>query len=469
MTLTIAVLIPAHNEEATIGELVQACLDQPYPVEQLIVVADSCMDRTAEVARQAGATLVLETTHKDKAANQNEALPYITADVIVGFDGDSRPEPDCIGLMVADLERGYDATCSSILPLQETGFFIEARRFAYSLGSQWWRICQRTVGRLQVLTGASYAFRTNVVRAVGGFPGGLISADMDITWKLHEGGYKTWYTHKAFTLTIDPQTWAEYKAQMPRWAAGYFQNVARYRRLMLNWRSLLTVGTAMFDLVTLWWWVVVVIYNLATWQHLSMFRYMGYWFAGHTALTVYLVSRVVGWKKAALGFAPYTILNFYNKWLYTRSMFREWLLGRHYAAWTGRTGRKTVITPMSASRRKALALIGALTGSAVAVAGGRIGSTSLWATGVAVALAIPLSMIRLRGNGKRRASAPTLPAQTGADTKKMPITIDAPDAVATLRLAKTAPSEDVATLQLPVAKLLDPDTEATLQTALGRR
>ncbi|MDX3763606.1 glycosyltransferase family 2 protein [Streptomyces sp. AK02-04a] len=331
MTLTVAVLIPAHNEESTIRELVRAVLDQPYPISQVIVVADSCTDRTADVAREAGATLVLETTFKDKAANQNAALPHVTADVIAGFDGDSRPEPDCISLMVADLERGYDATCSSILPLQDTGFFIEARRFAYSLGSQWWRLCQRRVGRIQVLTGASYAFRTEVVRAVGGFPNGLISADMDITWKLHEHGYKTWYTDKALTLTIDPATWKEYKAQMPRWAAGYFQNVARYRRLMLNWRSLLVVGTALFDLVTLWWWVVVVMYNLVTWQHLSMFRYMGYWFIVHTTLTMYLVSRVVGWKKAMLGFWPYTILNFYNKYLYTRSMFREWLLGRHYA------------------------------------------------------------------------------------------------------------------------------------------
>ncbi|MFC8676719.1 glycosyltransferase [Streptomyces griseorubiginosus] len=437
MTLTIAVLIPAHNEEATIGELVQACLDQPYPVAQLIVVADSCTDRTAQVAREAGATLVLETKFADKAANQNAALPYITADVIVGFDGDSRPTRDCIGLMVADIARGYDATCSSILPLQDTGFFIEARRFAYSLGSQWWRICQRTVGRLQVLTGASYAFRTDVVREVGGFPNGLISADMDITWKLHEGGYKTWYTAEALTLTVDPETWAEYRAQMPRWAAGYFQNVARYRRLMLNWRSMLTVGTAMFDLVTLWWWIFVVVYNLTTWQHLSMFRYMGYWFAGHTALTMYLVSRVVGWKKAALGFAPYTLLNFYNKYLYTRSMFREWLLGRHYASWTGRSGRKTVITPMTRARRRALGTVGAVAGMTVGLLGAFHGSVPLWAIGTAASGAIPLSMIRLTGSGRRRA------AHDG-------ITITpAPEQAVTQPLAAAAPDSDPeATLQL---------------------
>ncbi|MFI5880859.1 glycosyltransferase [Streptomyces sp. NPDC051554] len=456
MSLTIAVLIPAHQEEATIGELVRACLDQPYPVAQLIVVADSCTDRTAQVAREAGASLVLETRFADKAANQNHALPYITADVIVGFDGDSKPEPDCIPLMVADIERGYDATCSSILPMQDTGFFIEARRFAYSLGSQWWRLCQRQVGRLQVLTGASYAFRTDVVRAVGGFPNGLISADMDITWKLHEGGYKAWYTADALTLTIDPETWAEYTAQMPRWAAGYFQNVARYRRLMFNWRSLLTVGTAMFDLVTLWWWAVVVVYNLATWQHLSMFRYMGYWFAGHTALTMYLVSRVVGWKKAALGFVPYTLLNFYNKYLYTRSMLREWLLGRHYTAWTGRSGRKTVISPMTRERRRGLALVGAAAGALVSLVGGLLGNPLLWAVGATAFVVIPLSMVRIRfrGTGTRRA--------TGAGTAGGEHSAD------TARLEPVPVPESDATVALP-AQLLDPRTEDTLQLAVVRR
>jgi hypothetical protein len=255
-----------------------------------------------------------------------------------------------------------------------------------------------------VLTGASYAFRTDVIRELGGFPNGLISADMDVTWQLHQGGYKTWYTPNAITLTIDPETWAEYKAQMPRWSAGYFQNVAKYKSQMWNWRSLLVVGTAIFDLITLWWWAFVVIYNLATWQHLSMFKYMGYWFAGHTALTMYLVSRVVGWKKAVKGFVPYTTLNFYNKWLYTKAMIREWVLGKHYTAWTGRTGRPVEISAMTRGRKLALGIF-SLTCSAATyavwgvlspslagdIASGSLLALGLWGVGAA------------QGKGKRAA------------------------------------------------------------------
>jgi cellulose synthase/poly-beta-1,6-N-acetylglucosamine synthase-like glycosyltransferase len=451
-TLSVAVLIPAHNEEATIAGLVQAVLGQPRPIEQLIVVADSCTDDTARVAREAGATLVLETNFADKAANQNYALPYITADVIVGFDGDSRPLDDCIDLMVQDLERGYDATCSSILPMQETGFFIEARRFAYSLGSQWWRLCQRQIGRLQVLTGASYAFRADVIRKLGGFPNGLISADMDVTWKLHEEGYKTWYTSKAVTLTIDPETWKEYKAQMPRWSAGYFQNIARYKRLMWNWRSLMVVGTALFDLVTLWWWVFVVAYNLTTWQHLSMFRYMGYWFIGHTALTVFLVSRVVGWKKAFKGFIPYTTLNFYNKWLYTKALIREWVLGKHYMAWTGRTGRPVEITPMTRERKRGLSLISSALGLLSFVMGGIIQPSVVGLCISVLFLVLGLiGLVTSRKRGKRAA-----PKRGKKKRKNPPRSLTA--AIPQQRVDDTVP--------LRTVRLLDPWAENTTEIPL---
>ena len=53
---TATALIPAHNEEATIGEVVRACIESGYPLEDIFVVADSCTDRTAQVAWEAGAT-----------------------------------------------------------------------------------------------------------------------------------------------------------------------------------------------------------------------------------------------------------------------------------------------------------------------------------------------------------------------------------------------------------------------------
>ena len=52
-----AFMIAAHNEEVVIGELVQSIKNQEYPSDliDIFVVADACTDKTAEVARKAGA------------------------------------------------------------------------------------------------------------------------------------------------------------------------------------------------------------------------------------------------------------------------------------------------------------------------------------------------------------------------------------------------------------------------------
>ena len=56
-TRRLAVLVPAHNEAAVIGRLQRSLSLLTYPRElfDVFVVADNCTDRTAEIARDAGA------------------------------------------------------------------------------------------------------------------------------------------------------------------------------------------------------------------------------------------------------------------------------------------------------------------------------------------------------------------------------------------------------------------------------
>lgn len=366
--LTVGVLIPAHDEAETIVRCIQAVRASDYPVDEIVVVADACSDDTAELARLAGADRVVETSFKDKASAQNHVLWEMDQDVIVGFDGDTWPSRDCIRLMVEDLEQnGWDATCSTILPAQghevpysdpeHTGqavFFTSSRRFAYALGRRWWRLCQAKVGRIQVLTGACYAFRKEAIRAIGGFPNGLITSDMDATWQMHEKGYKLGYTGDALALTMDPESFTVYRSQMRRWASGYFQNMAKHRRQMANWRSALVVGTALLDMALLLFYEVFVTYSVVTWSNTTFLKALVFWTGIHWVVTTGLVASVVGVKQALKGVVPYTLVNYYNKWLYTCAFFREWVLGKHFASWTGRQGRKTVITPMTRGRKAGL-------------------------------------------------------------------------------------------------------------------
>ena len=50
-------IIPAHNEESVIKNLIESLNNQDYPKELLdiYVIADNCTDNTAQVAKEAGA------------------------------------------------------------------------------------------------------------------------------------------------------------------------------------------------------------------------------------------------------------------------------------------------------------------------------------------------------------------------------------------------------------------------------
>ena len=86
----VVVLIPAHNEEGCIAGALRSVWSQGRAPDRVVVVADNCADRTAEVARIWGAE-VFETVgnrHK-KAGALNQALEAILPELDDGDDGDA--------------------------------------------------------------------------------------------------------------------------------------------------------------------------------------------------------------------------------------------------------------------------------------------------------------------------------------------------------------------------------------------
>lgn len=71
-----AVMVAARNEETVIADLIHSIKVQNYPTEliDIFVIADNCTDRTAEVAREAGA--IVFPRHNDKQVGKGYALDY---------------------------------------------------------------------------------------------------------------------------------------------------------------------------------------------------------------------------------------------------------------------------------------------------------------------------------------------------------------------------------------------------------
>jgi poly-beta-1,6-N-acetyl-D-glucosamine synthase len=358
--MTVTVLIPAHNDAEVLRECLDAILVQTLPVDQIVVVADACSDDTAQVAESYGA-LVVETHQEAKAASQDVGLAYVTGDILVCIDADTIIANDVVEKFVAQLEKGADATCANMLPMpQQRGFWVANRRFAYALGRFWWRWCQAEVGRLMVLSGCAYALRTETVRSIGGFPGKLITCDMDLTWSLYQEGYKTSFCHEALAYTYDPETFKVYTQQLRRWASGFFQNFQTHRRQVIKSpAAMLVVGSMLFDLVMLpITYIFAIRWGLRDPNNL---KWLVPSILAHWIITMIIVTRTITWRQALVGFPCYWLANWWNKAIYLWTLIREWILGRHYSSWTGRQGRTTAVTPMTTTRKHALILVLGLT------------------------------------------------------------------------------------------------------------
>jgi glycosyltransferase involved in cell wall biosynthesis len=87
--MRITVIMPAFNEEAGIGATLRALTDCPDfgPDMEIVVAANGCTDRTAEVARSFGVR-VIEVATPSKTAALNAADRIATGDVRVYLDAD---------------------------------------------------------------------------------------------------------------------------------------------------------------------------------------------------------------------------------------------------------------------------------------------------------------------------------------------------------------------------------------------
>ncbi len=110
----LTILIPAMNEELTVGDFVAWCREgiQKAGVVGEILIVDSSTDRTAEIALEGGAR-VLRTQRRGLGRAYIDALPYIRGRYVVMGDADCTYDFRQIDLFVKALQDGNEYAMGS--------------------------------------------------------------------------------------------------------------------------------------------------------------------------------------------------------------------------------------------------------------------------------------------------------------------------------------------------------------------
>lgn len=140
-TARVSVIIPAHNEAGTVGEVIQAAqhgLDLLGTDGEVVVSASGCTDETAQVAVEAGARVL--DAPLGKGAAIRAGLAATDGDIVCLVDADLKyfGDPPLVTLLVEPILHGIADACVTDLywrPLYPQmwlyGFFAPVAGFLY--------------------------------------------------------------------------------------------------------------------------------------------------------------------------------------------------------------------------------------------------------------------------------------------------------------------------------------------------
>ncbi len=230
--MKISILIPCHNEAASIRVCVDSCLNQTRPPDQILVVNDGSTDRSGEILASFGdriEVITVPVATGNKSYAQQKGLAHITGDVFVATDGDTILDPK----LVEAVERTYTeqpdiiAICGYVQSLQ-FNWLTACREMEYVIGQNLYKVAQSYLDAIFVIPGCSGAFRTKMFRDIIRFDHDTLTEDLDFTYKFHKLGLRIAYAKDMVAYTQDPSTLHSYINQMRRWYSGGWQNLRKH-------------------------------------------------------------------------------------------------------------------------------------------------------------------------------------------------------------------------------------------------
>jgi len=237
-----AIAIPAHEEDAVIGHTVATLREQNYPAEMydVLVVADHCTDRTAELARARGA--ICFERNDGPRGGKGQALRWLFErilasdglyDAVVVFDADTQVNPDFLSVMNARLAEGAKVVQGRhVISNPRAGWFPALTWAMMTIDNRYHNLGRANLGLSAKHMGDSICFRSDVLRSLGW--GGGLTEDYEFRLRLLLEGIHIEYEPHAIGYGQAPLTLKEAQAQRSRWLKGTADARKRYRKALLQ-------------------------------------------------------------------------------------------------------------------------------------------------------------------------------------------------------------------------------------------
>lgn len=230
----IAVVVPAHNEEGTVGDTVSHIKDQLTEGDQLVVVADNCTDATAEEAGNAGADVWVrnDQARRGKGFAISFAVKRLATnppEVVVFIDADCRLSDD----LIDQVSRAAIENCR---PIQSQYLFIAPQGASPLTGVSAFACLVRNLVRPSGLrhlgypchlTGSGMAFPWQQIYEAPDQHGNIVE-DLALGLDMAIAGFEPMLCREAVIASDLPQTRQAAQTQRRRWEHGQIATFLSY-------------------------------------------------------------------------------------------------------------------------------------------------------------------------------------------------------------------------------------------------
>ena len=278
-------IIPAHNEEAVVGNLIESLKNQTYNKDlyDIYVIADNCTDNTAKIAKEAGAIVYerFDETKKTKGYALNwflqqkiaEDAPY---DAFFVFDADNIVDKNFIKNMNKKLCQGEDVVQGyRDIKNPSDNWITAGYAIFYWQMHRFYHLARYNLGLSPLLNGTGFMVRFDVIKPQG-WDTETLTEDIEFSLKRIIKGKKLGWATDAIVYDEQPTGFRQSWSQRSRWTVGHIQCIQKYtkdliiaakeNKKMINFDGLLYIvgSIPMFIITMLLLFSNFVMYNSAS-------------------------------------------------------------------------------------------------------------------------------------------------------------------------------------------------------------
>lgn len=229
-----ACLIPARNEEAVIGALVESLRAQNYPgaLYDVYVIPNNCTDGTEDAARAAGAKIFRcfdPVTCKGDALH--EAVAWLLPrgyDAFCVFDADNVVHADFLARMNDAICAGAKVAKGRLLVKNPRASWVaDCYALYFTLTETFFNRSRANLGLSAKLVGTGFAVHRDVLTRLGGWNTSTIAEDAEFSAQCAALGARVWWVPDAVTYDEAPVSFRISLTQRRRWCSGIMSTAGR--------------------------------------------------------------------------------------------------------------------------------------------------------------------------------------------------------------------------------------------------